>query len=97
MQPIKSFNDLTSHLSESKTRKRMAVANAVDSHTLEAVLMAVNAGIIEAYLIGDVAAIETYLLEQPNISSHIHIIDKPDAQQAALEAVRMVKQGECDI
>ncbi|VBB43425.1 Phosphate butyryltransferase [uncultured Paludibacter sp.] len=97
MQPIKSFKDLTSHLSEAETRKRMAVANAVDSHTLEAVIMAVEAGIVEAYLVGDVAVIESYLLEKPNISSHIHIIDKPEANDATLEAVRMVKQGECDI
>lgn len=97
MQPIKSFKDLTSHLSDTKMRKRMAVANGVDSHTLDAVLMAVEAGIIEAYLIGDVATIEAYLLEQPNVSSHIHVIDKPEVNEATIEAVRMVKQGECDI
>ena len=97
MHPIASFQELTSHLTESQHRKRMAVANAVDSHTLDAVINAVNAGIVEAYLVGDVAEIESYLLEQPEISSHIHIIDKPEASEATLEAVRMVKDGECDI
>ena len=97
MHPIASFQELTSHLTESQHRKRMAVANAVDSHTLDAVINAVNAGIVEAYLVGDVAEIESYLLEQPDISSYIHIIDKPDAGEATLEAVRMVKDGECDI
>ena len=97
MQPIASFKELTSHLAELQHRKRMAVANAVDSHTLDAVINAVNAGIVEAYLVGDVAEIESYLLEQPEISSHIHIIDKPEASEATLEAVRMVKDGECDI
>ena len=97
MHPIASFQELTSHLTESQHRKRMAVANAVDSHTLDAVINAVNAGIVEAYLVGDVAEIESYLLEQPDISSYIHIIDKPDVGEATLEAVRMVKDGECDI
>ena len=97
MQPIASFKELTSHLAELQHRKRIAVANAVDSHTLDAVINAVNAGIVEAYLVGDVAEIESYLLEQPEISSHIHIIDKPEASEATLEAVRMVKDGECDI
>ncbi len=97
MQPITSFKDLTSHLTGSNHRKRMAVANAVDSHTLDAVINAVNEGIVEAYLVGDVAVIEPYLLEKPDISTYIHIIDKPDATEATLEAVRMVKDGECDI
>lgn len=97
MQPIKSFKDLTSHLSEAKTRKRMAVANGVDSHTLEAVLMAVEQGIVEAYLIGDVAVIEPYIFEKSAFSPYIHIIDKPEVKDATLEAVKMVKQGECDI
>ena len=98
MQIISSFADLTSHLVESKQRKRIAVANAVDSHTLEAVLMGVEAGIVEAYLIGDVAEIETPLLySKPDILQFVHIIDRPEVNEATLEAVRMVKQGEADI
>ena len=75
----------------------MAVANAVDSHTLEAVIMAVEAGIVEAYLVGDVASIEPFLLDKPELWAHIHIVDKPEVKEATLEAVRMVKQGEADI
>lgn len=97
MQPIKSFKDLTSHLTKTNIRKKMAVANGVDSHSLEAVMKAVEVGIIEAYLIGDVAVIEDFLMSQSNISSFIHVVDKPDVNEATLEAVRMVKSGECDI
>jgi len=75
----------------------MAVANAVDSHTLDAVLRAVDLGIIEAFLIGDVASIESPHLFEQNLSPFIHIIDIPDVQEATLEAVRMVKSGEADI
>ncbi|MFV0471697.1 MAG: phosphate acyltransferase [Paludibacteraceae bacterium] len=97
MQPIKSFDNLTSHLAESQYRKRMAVANAIDTHTLDAVMQAVETGIVEVFLVGDVAEIENYLFQQPNVSSHIHIVDVPEVNAATLEAVRMVKQGECDI
>jgi len=75
----------------------MAVANAVDSHTLEAVLQAVDLGIVEAFLIGDVASIESPLLFEHNLSPFIHIIDRPEVLDATLEAVRMVKSGEADI
>ena len=75
----------------------MAVANAVDSHTLDAVMRAVDMGIIEAFLIGDVAAIESPHLFEQKPSPFIHIIDIPEVHLATLEAVRMVKSGEADI
>lgn len=97
MTPIKTFAELAIHLKSVNTRRRMAVANAVDSHTLEAVLKAVEMGIIEAYLIGDVASIESPELFKHQLSSFIHIIDIPEVQEATIEAVRMVKSGEADI
>jgi len=97
MASISSFAELTAHLQSVNSRKRIAVANAVDSHTLDAVLMAVDKGIVEAYLIGDVASIESPQLFEHNLSPFIHIIDIPDVLEATLEAVRMVKSGEADI
>ena len=98
MELITSFAELTSHLKSVNQRKRLAVANAVDSHTLDAVLKAVDLGIVEAFLIGDVASIESpHLFEEHNLSPFIHIIDIPEVQLATLEAVRMVKAGEADI
>ena len=97
MDVISSFSDLTNHLKSVNCRKRISVANATDTHTLDAVLMAVDAGIVEAFLIGDVAAIESPRLFEHNLSPFIHIVDKPDVLEATLEAVRMVKTGEADI
>lgn len=97
MKRISSFAELTAHLQSVNNRKRLAVANAVDSHTLDAVLMAVEKGIVEAFLIGDVAAIESPELFEHNPSPFIHIIDLPDVKQATLEAVRMVREDEADI
>lgn len=97
MASISSFAELTAHLQSVNCRKRIAVANAVDSHTLEAVLMAVEKGIVEAFLIGDVASIESPLLFEHNPSPYIHIIDVPDVLEATLKAVNMVKTGDADI
>jgi phosphate butyryltransferase len=97
MEPIKSFAELTSHLQELNCRRKMAVANAVDSHTIDAVLQAVELGMIEAYLIGDVAAIECPTLFEHSLSPYVHVIDIPEVKQATLEAVRMVKEDEADI
>lgn len=97
MTSISSFAQLTEHLQSVNCRKRMAIANAVDTHTLEAVFMAVEAGIIEAFLIGDVAAIESPYLFEHSLLSYVHVIDIPDVLLATLEAVRMVKSGEADI
>lgn len=97
MDSISSFAELTAHLKNINCRKRLAVANAVDTHTLDAVLQAVEMGIIEAFLIGDVASIESPHLFEHNLSPFIHIIDIPEVQLATLEAVRMVKSGEADI
>lgn len=98
MTSIASFKELTEHLQNGNSRKRMAVANAVDSHTLEAVVLAVNQGLVEAFLIGDVAAVESPLLfAKQTISPFIHVIDIPEVKEATIEAVRMVKDGEADI
>lgn len=97
MQQISSFAELTSHLQTINCRKKIAVANGVDDHTLKAVIRAVESGIVEAYLIGDVAAIESPELFEHHIEEFFHIIDIPDVTEATLEAVRMVKEGEADI
>ena len=97
MESISSFAELTAHLKSVNCRKRLAVANAVDSHTLDAVMKAVDLGIVEAFLIGDVASIESPHLFEHTLSPFIHIIDIPEVHLATLEAVRMVKAGEADI
>ena len=97
MSQISSFQDLKEHLQKGSSRKKMAVANAVDAHSLEAVMMAVKAEIVEAYLIGDAATISNYEIIANDPSEFVHIIDMPDVHDATLEAVRMVRAGECDI
>lgn len=97
MEPIKSFSELTKHLNACG-RKRVAVANAIDEHSLEAVAQAIETGFVEATLIGDAKTIATYeFLRTPGVAPYIHVTDMADVQAATEEAVRMVKEGEADV
>ncbi len=96
MEPIKSFEELAACFTESRARKKMAVANAVDDHTLEAVMMAVDKGVVEAYLVGEKTKVESMIASHLP-SPYVHIIDIADVLEATMEAVRLVKSGECDI
>ena len=97
MESIKSFAELTKHLTNCG-RTRVAVANAVDDHSLEAVVLAIKNGFAEAYLVGDKAVIEKYeFIHDPNAAPYIHIINIPDVQDATVEAVRMVRNNEADV
>lgn len=97
MQQISSFSQLTGYLQNINCRKKIAVANGIDQHTLEAVIKAVEMGIAEAFIVGDVAAIESPELFRHKLDGFFHIIDIPEVNNATLEAVRMVKYGEADI
>ncbi|MDR2854213.1 MAG: phosphate butyryltransferase [Prevotellaceae bacterium] len=96
MNHITSFAQLRAHLKGLNKVKRIAVANAVDEHSREAVLMAVENGFAEAYFIGNKAEIKI----PPSMKAFlhlIHIIDIADPKAAAEEAVRMVRAGEADV
>ena len=101
MGAIKSFEDLKAYLTSGNgvTRKKMAVANAVDMHSLEAAMQAVKEGIVEVYLVGDGKIInerlEFYFASADK--TYVHVVDVADPQAACEEAVRMVKENECDI
>lgn len=95
MFQIKTFDELRKHLVKQTIRRKVAVANAVDAHVIEAVVRAVHAGIVEAFLVGDAAVIKQLLQNESNLN-HIFFVNIPDSREAAVEAVRMVHTGECD-
>lgn len=96
MEPIKSFAALTAHLRALKHRRRVAVVCANDPNTEYAIARALEEGIAEFLMIGDSAILEKYptLKKYPDYVKVIHIED-PD--EAAREAVRIVRQGGADI
>lgn len=96
MKPIRSFNELTAHLQTIKKRKRIAVVCANDPNTEYAIARALSEGIAEFLMIGDSAILQKYptLQQYPDLVSAIHI-ENPD--EAAREAVRIVREGGADI
>ena len=90
MEPIRNFDQLTEHLKTLNRRKRIAVVCANDPNTEYAIARALDEGIAVFLMIGDSAILQKY----PDYVKTIHIED-PD--EAAREAVRIVREGGADI
>ncbi|WP_316979412.1 phosphate acyltransferase [Shumkonia mesophila] len=90
----KSFDELFAGIGGAGDRKKtVAVMAAEDAHTLEAVGQAVNAGIVDAVLIGDGKKIEQQLdlLPKKFANAIIHASSNVDAVATAAE---LIKKGE---
>ena len=96
MEPIRNFAQLTAHLKTLNKRKRIAVVCANDPNTEYAISRALEEGIAEFLMIGDSAILEKYptLKKYPQYVSTLHI---EDSDEAAREAVRIVREGGADI
>ncbi len=96
MEPIRTFEQLTAHLKKQNRRKRVAVVCAKDSHTEYAVSRALDEGIAEFLMIGDSKIVEQF----PALKRHARYVETlhiEDPDEAAREAVRIVRTGEIDI
>lgn len=96
MEPIRNFDQLTAYLKTLHQRKRIAVVCANDPNTEYAITRALDEGIAEFLMIGDSAVMDKYplLKKYPELVKSIHV---PDPDEAAREAVRIVREGGADI
>ena len=93
---ITSFEEIYDIL-RSKTKKRLIAAWAVDDHTITAAYKAVELGIVEATLVGDVNMIKK-VCEAENIDPSVFTIINNDNELASIaQAVLMVREGQGDI
>lgn len=93
---LKTMHDLVKR-AQLLNKKRLVVAAANDLPVLEAVVMAKQENLIDAYLIGDQDEIIKILKDLKAITSDYTIIDEKDPQKACEKAVRMVSMGEGDL
>ena len=93
---ITSFHQIFEHL-KSKPKKRLVAAYANDSHTIGAVSMAIDTGIVEATLVGDSATIQAVCKREQIDSCKFHIVQEADETKAAFKAVEYVNKGEGDL
>jgi phosphate butyryltransferase len=93
------MNDLSIFLDRAKTEKksRLAVAAAADKHVLEAVRDGVEAGIVEAVLVGRKTEIEGLLGEIGLSAGKVEIINVPDPVEASARAVSLIRGGDAQI
>lgn len=81
----------------SKTKKRLVAAYANDAHTIEAVSMAIDMGIVDGVLVGDEATIKKVCAEHKIEPSKFRIVQEADEMKAATKAVELINKGEGDV
>lgn len=96
METIRSFGQLTSHLKSLNRRKRIAVVCANDPNTEYAIVRALDEGIAEFLMIGDSAVLSQYQLLK-KYPQYVHVVHIENPDDAAREAVKIVREGGADI
>jgi phosphate butyryltransferase len=93
---ITSFDAIFEHL-KAKPKKRLVAAYANDSHTIGAVSLAIDAGIVNATLVGDAKTIKNVCETLGIDYNKFNIIQEANENKAALTAVEFISKGEGDI
>ncbi len=94
---IQSLDQLVDRVKDGKRKFRIAVCWAQDPNTLGAIALAVDAGFIEAQLIGNIDAINNVAASLGILLDSFTLIEAEDQQKAAYVAVKMVRDGSSDI
>lgn len=81
---------------KNKTKKRLVVAYANDAHTIDAINKAVDMGIIEATLVGDIPTMEQVCKSENIDSSKFELIQEAEPQKAAHKACMLINEGKGD-
>jgi phosphate butyryltransferase len=79
---------------KSRKKKRLVAAYANDDHSVSAVSMAIDLGIVEGTLVGDKAEIEKVCKSHGIDSNKFSIVHEPDEMKAARKAVALINMGE---
>jgi len=93
---ITSFEQIFEKL-RSKPRKRLVAAWAVDDHTINAAKLAVEAGIVDATLVGDERMIRQVCAQENIDPSIFRIVPNDDEIRSVSMAVDLINAGEGDI
>ncbi|MDR1846638.1 MAG: phosphate butyryltransferase [Bacteroidales bacterium] len=82
---------------KAKGKKRLVAAYANDSHTIGATSMAVDLGVIDATLVGDIETIKQVCQKEGINVEKYRLVQEADEQKAANKAVELINNGEGDI
>jgi phosphate butyryltransferase len=90
---FKDFSQIIDQARQKKAKTPMAVAAAEEDHTLSAAIQAYKEQVVQPWLVGDKAKILALLKEMNESFPEQYIIDSPDRDNAAFEAVKLVREG----
>lgn len=79
---------------KNKDKKVLVAAYANDHHTIEAVNNAVDMGIIDAVLVGDVETMKNICKEEGINADKFKMVQESDPQKAAFKACEIINKGE---
>ena len=82
---------------KSKEKKRLVAAYANDSHTIGAINMAVEKGIVDATLVGDIETMKKVCAEEKIDVNKFELVQESDEQKAATLAVKLINEGKGDM
>ena len=92
---IRNFNELAA-LAKTRGLIRVAVAVAQDAEVMEAIQSGIQAGLIEAILVGDQALILP-MAEGLGIQAKVKIVHEEDPAKACLQAAGLVHDGQAQV
>ncbi|MBP9990734.1 MAG: bifunctional enoyl-CoA hydratase/phosphate acetyltransferase [Bacteroidales bacterium] len=92
---VTKLDDLL-ELVKSKGKKRLVAAYANDSHTIGAVSMAIDKGIVEGTLVGDIETIKKVCAEEGIDVNKFELVQEADETKAGVKAVELINEGKGD-
>ena len=93
---LNNFSEIFTELRSRDVRKRMVAAWGVDDHTISAASQAVDLGLVDVTLVGDMARIAEVCTAENIDSSKFTIVHNPDEVKSVAMAVQMIRNGEGD-
>ena len=93
---ITKLDDLL-ELVKTKEKKRLVAAYANDSHTIGAVSAAIDKGIVDATLVGDIDTIKKVCAEEGVDPNKFELVQEADETKAGVKAVSLIREGKGNI
>ena len=93
---ITKLDDLL-ELVKTKEKKRLVAAYANDSHTIGAVRAAIDKGIVDATLVGDIDTIKKVCAEEGIDPNKFELVQEADETKAGVKAVSLIREGKGNI
>ncbi len=92
---ITKLDDLL-ELVKSKGKKRLVAAYANDSHTIAAVSAAIDRGIVDATLVGDIETMKKVCAEEGIDPNKFEMVQEANDNKAGALAVKLINEGKGD-